>query len=41
MELEEDFIHQKMKVFLGGGHLGSHDLKIRSQGHVKKILKVC
>jgi hypothetical protein len=27
-----------MKVFLGGGHLGSHDLEIRSQGHVKKVL---
>jgi hypothetical protein len=26
-----------MKVFLGGGHLGSHDLEIRSQGHVKKF----
>jgi hypothetical protein len=23
-----------MKVFLGGGHLGSHDLETRSQGHV-------
>jgi hypothetical protein len=23
-----------MKVFLGDGHLGSHDLETRSQGHV-------
>jgi hypothetical protein len=27
-----------MKVFLGGGHLGSHDHETRSQGHVKKFL---
>jgi hypothetical protein len=26
-------MHQKIKVLLGGGHLGSHDLEIRSQGH--------
>jgi hypothetical protein len=30
----EDFIHQKMKDFFFGGHLGSHDLEIRSKGHV-------
>jgi hypothetical protein len=34
---QEDFMHQKIKFFGGGGHLGSHDLEIRSQGHVNKF----
>jgi hypothetical protein len=31
-------MHQKNEV-LGGGHLGSHDLETRSQGHVNIFLK--
>jgi hypothetical protein len=30
-------MHKEMKVFLGGGHHGSHDLEIRSQGHVNNF----
>jgi hypothetical protein len=35
----EDFIDQKIKGIFCGGHLGSHDLEIGSQGHVKMLFE--